>query len=195
MTGEKLFLVMKVIFLQGQRSQYVRRSTGEEINESLIYQTVKHPDKKMFWGCFSYYEVWSLHLVEGMMNSDKYMYVLEQKVIPEMRKRFTDGSGVFQQDLAPCQTSKKVKSFMDENQIYVLQWPGNSPDLNPIENLRSIIKTRLENKDCTTKIKLIEAIIQLWYRDEQIQSDCKKLVDSMPKRVRDAIKRKGGHMY
>ena len=170
--------------MQGQHIQYVRRSTGEEINESHINQTVKHPDKKMFWGCFSYYGVGSLHLVEGMMNSDKYLYMLEQKVIPEMRKRFTDGSGVFQHDLAPCHTSKKVKSFMDENQIYVLQWPGNSPDLNPIENLWSIIKTRLRNKDCTTKIKLIEAIIQLWYRDEQIQSDCKKLVDSMPKRVR-----------
>ena len=125
-----------------------------------------------------------LHLVEGMMNSDKYLYVLEQKVIPEMRKRFTDGSGVFHQDLAPCHTSKKVKSFMDENQIYVLQWPGNFQDLNPIENLWSIIKTRLRNKDCTTKIKLIEEIIQLWYIDEEIQSDCKKLVDSMPKRER-----------
>ena len=94
---------------------------GEEINESHINQTVKHPDKKMFWGCFSYYGVGSLHLVEGMMNLDKYLYVLEQKVIPEMGKRFTDGSGVFQQDQAPCHTSKKVKSFMDENQIYVLQ--------------------------------------------------------------------------
>ena len=83
---------------------------------------------------------------------------------------------------------------MDENQIYVLQWHGNSPDHNPIENLWSIIKTRLRNKDCTTKIKLIEAIIQLWYRDEQIQSDCNKLVDSMPKRIRDVIKRKGGHI-
>ena len=45
--------------------------------------------------------------------------------------------------------------------ITVLDWPGNSPDLNPIENLSSIVKNRLKKMDCTTKIKLIEAVIHV----------------------------------
>uniref|UniRef100_A0A3Q3QW79 Tc1-like transposase DDE domain-containing protein n=1 Tax=Monopterus albus TaxID=43700 RepID=A0A3Q3QW79_MONAL len=89
----------------------------------------------MFWGCFSYYGIGSLHPVEGMMRSPQYIEILRRKVAPELIKLFPDGSGVFQQDLAPCHTSKQVKNFFEENQINTLDWPGNSPDLNPIENL------------------------------------------------------------
>lgn len=42
---------------------------------------------------------------------------------------------VFQQDLAPCHASKAVKQFMNEQGILCLEWPGNSPDIGPIENI------------------------------------------------------------
>ena len=180
--------------VQGVRSQHVRRSKGEPLKESHIDQTVKHPLKKMFWGCFSYYGVGPLKPVEGMMNSEKYLDVLKQKVIPEIAKKFPEGSGIFQQDLAPCHTSRKVKNFFSSNNILVLDWPGNSPDLNPIENLWSIIKLRPRKRDCTTMVKLIEAIIDCWFRDPQIQENCKKLIDSMPKRVKSVLTSRGGHI-
>lgn len=42
--------------------------------------------------------------------------------------------GIFQQDIAPCNTSKKGKNLFKQNVIKVLDWPGNSTDLSPIEN-------------------------------------------------------------
>ena len=42
------------------------------------------------------------------MNSNKYISVIEQKVIPDMRRAFPDVGGIFQQDLAPCHSAKKV---------------------------------------------------------------------------------------
>ena len=38
--------------------------------------------------------------------------------------------------------------------------------------------------------KLIEAIIQLWYRDTQIKENCQKLVESLTNRVKEVLKNK-----
>jgi transposase len=59
---------------------------------------------------------------------------------------FTLLKGTFQHDLAPCHNSKAVKKFVQENEINMLDWPGNSSDMNPIENLWSIVKKRLGEK-------------------------------------------------
>ena len=61
--------------------------------------------------------------------------------------------------------------------ISVMDWLGNSPDLNPMENLWSITKLHLQRRDCTTVIKLIETIFECEYLDPQIQDTCKKLAD------------------
>ena len=175
-------------------SMFACRSLGEKLRDSHINQCVKHPQKKMFWGCFSYYGVGSLHPCVGMMRSPQYIEILQRRVVPELEKMYPDGSGIFQQDLAPCHTSKMVKHFMNEKHIEVLDWPGNSPDLNPIENLWSICKSRLRGVDCTTTDKLIEALIQVWYRDPKILTDCSNLVESMPNRVQMVLKNKGGHI-
>ena len=181
-------------YVQGQRSQHVRRSAGEPISASHLNQSVKYPDKKMFWGCFTYKGVGPIDPCEGMMNSQKYIEILRRRVIPEMTKSFPESDGIFQQDKAPCHTSKAVKKFAEENRLKILDWPGNSPDINPIENLWAIIKKRLRRKDCTTKTKLIQAIIEVWFHDEEIRNICQNLVDSMPKRIKLVIKCKGGHI-
>ena len=67
-----------------------------------------------------------------------------------------------------------VKYFKDKG-VTLMDWPGNSPDLNPIENLWSICKARLQKMDCTTKTKMIEAVIQVWFRDEKIKGRSAKI--------------------
>ena len=81
-----------------------------------------------------------------------------------------------------------MKLFKD-NHVKVLDWSGNSPDdLNPIDNSWAIIKACLCQKDCTMKTKLTEAIIQVKYHNEKITDKCRKLVDSMPNRVKELLK-------
>ena len=148
----------------------------------------------MFWGSFSAKGLGRLIKVEGMMNSDKYKAILETHLLPSMTRNFPDGDSIFQQDHAPCHISRKMRTFFEESELEILDWPGNSPDINPIENLWAIIKQRLLKEDCLTMAKLISAVIRTWYHDEQVTKMCSTLVESMPNRVQMLVKAKGGHI-
>ena len=111
-----------------------------------------------------------------MMNSDCYTESIRRAVTRDMQRAFPEGGGVFLQDLAPFHTSNQVKKVFNEAEINVTDRPGNSPELNPIENLWSILNPRLHKLDCTRKTKLIEVVIQVWCRDPAIEENCKRLV-------------------
>jgi transposase len=69
----------------------------------------------------------------------------------------------FLQDGAPCHKSKKVMAFLEQQKSAVMDWPGNSLDLNPIENLWLILKGKLKKKDNISSLSLlIRAIKELW---------------------------------
>ena len=180
--------------VHGYRSQVVRRNKGEPLRPGHIQQAPKYPPKKMFWGSFNAKGTGRLINVEGMMNSDKYKAVLQTHLLPTMQRDFPDGDGIFQQDLAPCHTSRKMRTFFEESGLTILEWPGNSPDMNPVENLWAIIKRRLQKEDCSTMQKMISAVIKVWYHDEELAEMCSNLVESMPKRVKMLVKAKGGHI-
>ena len=133
--------------MQGEQSQFVKKSKGEKIRSSHINQDVKYPVKKMFWRSFSFKSIGSLFTIKGMMNANKYIEIIQGKVVRDMERAFPNEGGIFQQDLAPCHTAKKSEKVFEENHMKVFDWPRNSSDLNPIENLWSIIKTRLLKRD------------------------------------------------
>jgi transposase len=61
----------------------------------------------------------------------------------------------------PCQNSKVVEKLIQEDKISMLEWLGNSPDMNPIKNLWSILKKRLGKTDCSTEEHLVTNMINI----------------------------------
>ena len=123
------------------------------------------------------------------MNGEKYLNLLRSKLKLLMTVR---NCQIFMQDGAPCHQSKLVKKFSEKNSIQMLELPGNSPDLNPIENLCSIMKNKVSEKHPTSLGALQSAIKEVWVKE--ISSDyCCKLIESMPHRRQEVIKNKGGH--
>ncbi len=57
---------------------------------------------------------------------------LEHFMLPSADHLFKDADFIFQQDLAPAHTAKSTKSWLNDHGVGVLDWPANSPDLNPV---------------------------------------------------------------
>ena len=132
-----LFSNKSHFFVQGFNPKFVCCSPNEKLCEEHFVQTVKHPDKKMFWGCFSINGAGSLIPVEGMMNSKAYLQIIERKVCRELSDLHP--CAIFQQASAPCHKAKMITNCLKKMKITVLDWLGNLPDLNPIKNLWSIV--------------------------------------------------------
>ena len=62
------------------------------------------------------------------------------------------------QDGTPCHRSKIVTQFFKSKKIQILDWPGNSQDLNLIENLWTVLKDKVSEKQPNNTKELEEAI-------------------------------------
>jgi transposase len=172
------------------RPSTVRRPPGSNrMDPKYTVKTVKHPPGVMVWGCFSFKGRGGLYFLPKSvtMNSDRYINMLNEHLLKFMR---IFGTSVFQQDGAPCHTSKKSMEWLKNNNIAVLDWPGNSPDLNPIENMWNYMKNKLQGRD-TGSIPKLQAEIQKIWCTEITPAYCEQLCNSMPNRIKQVIVAKG----
>ncbi|GFU49434.1 putative transposase like protein [Trichonephila clavipes] len=95
------------------------------------------------------------------------------------------------QDGALCHTARSIKAFLAEQNIPLLDWPGNSPDMNPIENIWELMKREVAKDVITNKTQLLEGIIHVWDH-HQMQETVQSCIDSMPRRTEVFIAAKCG---
>ena len=136
------------------------------------------------------YGIGRLHICEGMVNATKYAAVLETKLLASARSLFPDEYWMFQDDNAPCHRAKLVKRWMQSHRVVQMNWPAQSPDLNPIENLWHRINEIIAKNKPSNKRELIENIIQAWYHIVT-REELRNLVQSMPRRCKAVIQNKG----
>ena len=99
---------------------------------------------------------------------------------------------IFMHDGATCHWSKIVKQFLTKNHIKILDWPGNSPDLNPIKNLWSKIKDLVSQKQPGSSSEFFKAIKELWVK-EISGKYCESFLYSMSCRLQAVIDARGRH--
>jgi transposase len=169
----------------------------------------KKSQSVMVWGGMSYNGLTELEFVEKgkKINANTYVNTILEEAIPKLKKRTSTRSTsvvtrrmfknpenfTFQQDGAPPHRAVLTQTWLAKNVHSFLptrEWPGNSPDLNPIENLWAHLAQNVSDRQPSSLIQLKEIIQEEWGKVEV--EFLNRLIFSMPTRLRTVLAKKGG---
>ena len=170
---------------------------------------MKFSPKVMVWGAMSFSGLTELHIVpQGQSVNQEYYCteILEGNLFPRMHKNLTMGSKfnvklvpnmsemIFQQDGARDHTALRTQNLLKDRIPHFWSkdmWPANSPDLNLIENLWSILGDKVaEEKVQPSTIEGLEKSLKTAWKKISAET-LQNLFFSMPGRIRAVLEAKG----
>jgi hypothetical protein len=132
--------------------------------------------------------------LHGQITAKEYVDRLGNQVHSVIQTSFPSSGAVFQEVSAPIHTAGTVQSWVEEHEgeLQHLPWPAQSPDLNIIQQLRSVLETGVRNRfPPPVSLKQLEDVLQEeWYKIplETVQN----LYESIPRTVAVLKTKKGG---
>ena len=129
------------------------------------------------------------------MTAAIYCEILEDTLLPAAERIYGNRSWTYVQDNDPKHTAKQTQQFINNNlkkTIPVEDWPPNSPDLNPIENLWSTLGDHVARRQ-PKSIKHMKKIIREEWNNVATPEVRSALINSIPNRLKDVIKNNGSH--
>ena len=149
----------------------------------------------MVWAAFGINGPLCIVNVEGTLNGQKYAKMIEEIAVPIFKDKYKLGGFILQQDNAPCHVCEYSRSRFEHINLAVIpDWPPNSPDLNPIENLWAIVSAKVyeQGKLFYSKKSLFAAVSKAW---EGVSLEtCQNLINSIDTRLEMVISVEGGHI-
>ena len=155
------------------------------------------------WGAVSSIGVGPLVKYEKTMKKEKYLEILKANLFQafpglENRMEIEDGpepplpSFYFMDDNARPHRAKIVTAWKEENDLRLLPWPANSPDLNVLENIWAYVEDHLYQikETLQTPEDTWRRAQEIWYG---IDIDfIRNLYNTLPDRIKELKKAKGG---
>ena len=115
---------------------YVWCKPDTALHPKTTIPTVKHGGGSiMLWGCFSSAGTGALVRIEGKMDGAKYIKNPRGKPAARCKQAEIGMKCTFQFDNDLKQTAKATLEWLRNKKINVLEWPSQSPNLYPMENL------------------------------------------------------------
>ena len=144
----------------------------------------------MVWGAIGV-GLKQLVFLRDTVNAENYTSTLDEFLFASQETDFLAANRVLMHDGARPHTAKFTAEALAEKKIVVIPWAAYSPDWNPIENLWSILKRRMNTTCFDDKDRLEDVAYNTWEAipQEMINDLClsfrKRLVETVARNGED----------
>ncbi|KAG2458373.1 TCB1 transposase, partial [Polypterus senegalus] len=177
------------LFVVNARCHFWRKP-GTAYHQANTIPTVKHDGGSiMLWECFSVAGTGKLVRIKGKITAEMYRDILDENLLQSALDVRLGRWFIFQRDNDPKHTAKISKEWLQDNSVNVLEWPSQSPDLNPIEHFWRDLKMAVHRRFPSNLMELGRCCKE--ERAKLAKDRCAKLVASYSKRLEAVIAAKG----
>ena len=183
-------------FELGKTSRQIRvwRKVHEAYESKCLAPTFKSGRSSvMIWGAFTGFDKSPLVIMpEGERTATDFVHNVYDGTLSAFYFMHDHPHDLtLMEDGAPIHRSKFTQQWRMAYGIKKLDWPPNSPDLNPIENLWKLVKNLLRHHNRPrNKQEMVQTIEAVW--NEVSMDQLQKLIASMPRQMEAVISAKGG---
>lgn len=156
-----------------------------------VVRTIKHPQKVHVYGAFCEQGFGNLTIFTGNLDAARMVKLYRSTLLPTARKYYGGDKSkwILLEDNDPKHKSHLCSDWKDEHDIEQMVWPPQSPDCNPIENVWSVIKSRLRGKIFSNIHQLSLYIRRQWLTFPREYAE--NLSKSMPSRCARVVEQQG----
>ena len=172
---------------------WVWRRSSDQMEDKFLQQTVKYGGVNvMVWGAIWYGGRSSLIFCDGHVNAEKYIGILKDGLLPLFTEDLDKTEFFFMEDGAPCHRAKNAVNWKRQQGLNILPWPGQSPDMNPIENVWHILQQNMHKRSPKpgNKQDLMAALSAEWTNISQDVID--RWIETMGNRIQTLCEKRGG---